>query len=600
MISVTWKRTAVACAALLACVAGAQAALGATSARTTSARSGPAASVSWTGTWAVAPQSGGASFGQQTLRQIVRTSIGGKSVRVEVSNVFGTAPLAITDVRIALRSSGSTITPGTDHVVTFGGRTSTTIPAGGLAVSDSVAMSVAALSDVAVSMYLPQATGPSTYHQQGTATNYVASGDVSGNASLPGAQPNGSYYFLTDLEVRSSAAKGAVVTLGASITDGFGSTTDANKRWPNDLAARLVHSGRVIGVLNEGISGNRLLVDGAGQSALHRFDRDVLSAPGVKWVIFSDDPINDLGSTNPPPTAAQLIAAVRTLITAAHKHKIKFLCSTLTPYQGAGYWTPQGEKAREAFNAFVRSSKSGCDGVIDQAKATRDPSAPTRYLPAYDSGDHLHPNDAGYQAIANAVNLKLFGPAPKFASLAATFNDAGITADNNTGPGDYDGNGASFSATALAKAGARPGATIKSAGLSFTFPEVSAGAPDNTVAEGQTIKISGHGTLGFLISGSYGPATGTGTITYTNGSTQKFTLTVPDWYSTIAPSHGAVAVASAYQNHQGNITYAHSADIFSETVKLASGKTIASVTLPSGKPLAAGTPALHVFALAAA
>jgi hypothetical protein len=146
-----------------------------------------------------------------------------------------------------------------------------------------------------------------------------------------------------------------------------------------------------------------------GPSALNRFDRDVLAQPGVKWVIFSDDPINDLGSTSPPPTANQLITGLRQLISRAHQKGLKFLCSTLTPYQDASYWTQQGETARESLNAFVRGSGSGCDGVVDQDKATHDPANSTRYLPAYDSGDHLHPNEAGLQAIANAVDLNLFG-----------------------------------------------------------------------------------------------------------------------------------------------------------------------------------------------
>ena len=357
----------------------------------------------WTGTWSVSPQAGGSSFNQQTLRQIVHTSVGGPSARVEVSNAFGPAPLVIADVHVAQRSSGSTVTD--DHAVTFGGQSTTTIPAGGLAISDAVAVAVPALSDVAISMYLPQPTGASTFHQQGNATNYVAAGDVSGNASLSGAQNVGSYYFLTNLDVQGG--QGAVVTLGASITDGVASGTDDNRRWPNDLAARLASSGRAIGVLNQGISGNRLLVDGAGPSALNRFTRDVLAQPGARWVIFSDDPINDLGSTSPPPSADQLIAGAKQLVSRAHAQGLKFLCSTLTPYEGAGYWTQQGETAREAFNAFVRGSGSGCDGVVDQDAATHDPAHPTRYLPAYDAGDHLHPNEAGLQAIANAVNLDL-------------------------------------------------------------------------------------------------------------------------------------------------------------------------------------------------
>ncbi len=198
------------------------------------------------------------------------------------------------------------------------------------------------------------------------------------------------------------------MTLGASVTDGYKSTLDANHRWPNLLAERLVHAGLGIGVLNEGISGNRLLRAGAGESAENRFDRDVLMQPGVRWVIFSDDPINDLGSTKPPPTAEELIAAIERLIDRAHQHHIRFFCSTLTPYQGAAYWTPAGEAARERINAFLRTRKSGCDAIVDQDTALHDPAHPSRYLPAYDSGDHLHPNDAGYQVLANAVDLALF------------------------------------------------------------------------------------------------------------------------------------------------------------------------------------------------
>jgi len=375
------------------------------------AASNPTVSSSWTGTWSVSPEGGGASFRQQTLRQIVHTSICGSSARVQISNVFGVQPLVVSDVHVARRASGSTITAGTDHTATFAGRTSVTIPAGGSAVSDPIAFAVPGLSDVAVSMYLPNATGASTQHAQGTVTNYVAAGDVSGNTGLSGAQTTGAYYFLTNLDVQNSAAQGAVVTLGASITDGVASAANTNRRWPNDLAVRLANSGHTVGVLNQGISGNRLLVDGAGQSALHRVTRDVLGQAGVKWVIFSDDPINDLGSTTPPPTAAQLVAGTKQLISQAHQAGLKFGCSTLTPYQGASYWTQQGETAREAYNNFVRGTGNGCDGVVDQDQATHDPANPTRYLPAYDSGDHLHPNESGLQAIANAVNLNLFGPA---------------------------------------------------------------------------------------------------------------------------------------------------------------------------------------------
>ncbi|MEA2697872.1 MAG: hypothetical protein QOI66_2143 [Myxococcales bacterium] len=365
----------------------------------------------WTGTWAVSPQSSGTTFNGQTLRQIVHTSIAGSAARVQLSNVFGNQSVVIRDVHIAQRTSGSSINTSSDRVVTFGGQTQVTIPAGGLAISDSVAFAVSALSDVAVSLFLPQATGPATSHGQGSQTNYIATGDVSGSATLSGAGTTGSYFFLMNLDVQNTSSLGAVVTLGASITDGFGSSSNANRRWPNDLAVRLVNAGAVVGVLNQGINGNRLLADSGGPSAPHRFDRDVLAQPGVQWVIFSDDPINDLGSSN-PPTGAQLITEISGLITRAHQAGIKFLCSTLTPFQGAGGWTTQGETGRGQINAFVRGASSGCDGVVDQDVATHDPANPTRFLPAFDTGDHLHPNDAGLQAIANAVNLSFFGVAP--------------------------------------------------------------------------------------------------------------------------------------------------------------------------------------------
>jgi len=288
-----------------------------------------ASGIAWTGTWAASPQSGGASFGRQTLRQIVHTSISGAAARVQLSNAFGSAPVTIADVHLARRTSGSSVDTNTDRPVTFGGSTSVTIPAGAKAVSDDVAFPVTALSDVAVSFYLPQQVADATQHQLAEQTNFIAGGDVAGNATLPGAQTNGSYTFLANLDVQNSSAEGAVATLGASITDGIASAGDANRRWPNDLAARLNQAGRTIGVLNQGISGNALLHDGAGQSAVTRFTRDVLQQPNVKWVIFADDPINDVNNGN-PPSAGQLTAALTQMIDAAHRAGISFLCATLT------------------------------------------------------------------------------------------------------------------------------------------------------------------------------------------------------------------------------------------------------------------------------
>lgn len=338
---------------------------------------------------------------------------------MQISNAFGTQPLTVGDVRIALpnKNQAGAIRPATAQQLTFGGQTSITIPTGAVVVSDPVGFPVPALGDVVVDLYLPDATGPATQHSTGLQTNYVAQGDTSGRATLPSAQITQSYFFLTDLDVQNQPLRGSVVTLGASITDGYHSTPGANTRWPNDLARRLVEANLHVGVLNEGISGNRLLTDVTGPNAQSRFDRDVLTQPGVRWVIFSDDPINDLGfaalpgATAPAPSVEALIGGLQQLIERAHQKNIKFLCSTLTPYQGASYWTPSGEAEREQINAFIRTPNNGCDGIVDQDTATHDPANPTQFLPTYDSGDHLHPNDAGYAAIANAVKLTFFSRA---------------------------------------------------------------------------------------------------------------------------------------------------------------------------------------------
>jgi hypothetical protein len=263
----------------------------------------------WTGTWAASPMrdDAGKVFNRQTLRQIVHTSVGGQMARIHISNLCGTEPLTIADVHIARRSTASSIIAETDRKLQFGGLSSVTVQPGTAAISDSVDFQVPRLADVAISFYLPNPTGLATYHPSGFQTSYIADGDVSGSTNISPATIIQSYYFLVNLDIQDQAALGSVVTLGASITDGYASTFDANRRWPNDLAQRLLDTGLNIGVLNQGISGNRLLVAGAGESAETRFDRDVLTQPGARWVIFSDDPINDLGSTVPPPAAKQLI-----------------------------------------------------------------------------------------------------------------------------------------------------------------------------------------------------------------------------------------------------------------------------------------------------
>jgi lysophospholipase L1-like esterase len=344
----------------------------------------------------------------QTLRLIVRTSVAGSEVRIHISNLFGAQPLRIEDVHLAIASTGSAIVAGTDHTVSFAHRTFAIVAPGASAVSDPIPMKLPALAEVAVSFYLPNDTGPITWHPSAHRTNYRAHGDVSGQMVLPDAATTGSYYFLTNVDVEGKELMGAAVTLGASITEGYKATDDANDRWPDVLAQRLASQGIRVGVLNEGISGNRLLLAGAGPSAESRFQRDVIQQPAVRWVIFADDPINDLGSTRPPPTLPALIEGTEQLIAAAHKNHIRFYCSTLTPFEGADYWTPAEEATREGFNDFIRGKSSGCEAVIDQDEISHDPAHPTRFLPAYDSGDHLHPNDAGHRAIADGIDLSLF------------------------------------------------------------------------------------------------------------------------------------------------------------------------------------------------
>ncbi len=375
-------------------------------------------SPAWVGTWAAAPQSGtengasGISFNGQTLRQTVHTSLGGAEAQIHVSNLFGTRTLTIADVHMARPTGDGGVDTTTDKQLTFGGQTSTTIAPGAAIVSDPVAFPVPALGEVSISMFLPDDTGPDdTQHTDALQTNTIAAGDVSGQASIAGATTTTSGYYLTGLDVQSSTALGAVVTLGASITDGYASTTNANRRWPNLLAARFAQAGDQVGVLNEGIAGNRLLADITGPSAPSRFGRDVLAQAGVRAVIVSDDPINDLGVAAflgwAPPSSQQFIAALQQMMNSAHSSGVKFICSTLTPYQGAGVYTPAGETIREQYNDFVRQPGNGCDAIVDQDAAVHDPQNPTRYLSSYDSGDHLHPNDAGYAAIAAAVDLSV-------------------------------------------------------------------------------------------------------------------------------------------------------------------------------------------------
>ena len=398
-----------------------------------------AATENWVGTWATAvvarPPQAAASpipapkplhFNNQTLRQIVRASIGGERIRIVLSNTFGTAPLSIGAARVALRDKDAAIVQSSSRALTFGGGTAATIPPGAVIVSDPVTLSVAAFADLAVDIFLPGDTAagasPVTMHTAALQTNYLSEpGNHTGSPQLPVSTTTTSWFFLARVEVVAPRTTGAIVTLGDSITDGTSSTVDTNNRWPNHLARRLAAQKINMAVLNLGIAGNRVLSDGMGVNALARFDRDVVAQPGVTHVIVLEG-INDVGMAGmmrdtPRPTAAQLIAGHRQIIARARARGLKVFGATLLPCEGvifAGYWTPEGEKVRQALNEWMRTSKE-YDGVIDFDAVMRDPAAPTKLLPKYDSGDRLHPSDAGYQAMADAVNLELLksGGAPQ-------------------------------------------------------------------------------------------------------------------------------------------------------------------------------------------
>ena len=389
----------------------------------------------WIGTWATAAQprlpGPPQTFHNQSLRLIVHTSAGGAQVRIRLSNTYGDTPLIIGGAHIARRTAEADIDPATDRILKFHGRPSITIPARSMAVSDPVKLDVPALSDLAISLFLPETTVATTIHATAKQTNYVSgnAGNVTGTAKFPVATKIRSWPFLTGVDIEASSRGAAIVAFGSSLTDGDGSTGDTNHRWPDLLAARLQQAGKTqFGVLNEGIIGNRLLADSPpemaarygealGQSGLARFDRDVLSQPGVKYVVIGLG-INDIvfpGSITPPTqtvNAADVISGYRQLIARAHKKGVRVIGSTNSPFEDAllgdiRFYTAEKESVRNEVNAWILKSGE-FDGVIDFDAVVRDPNRPTRILAEFDSDDHIHPNDAGYIASANAISLALF------------------------------------------------------------------------------------------------------------------------------------------------------------------------------------------------
>ncbi len=357
--------------------------------------------------------------GAITLRQVVRVSAGGERVRIRLSNAFGTRPLAIGGARL-----GRSVSLGTPRIeggarLTFAGQSEAVIPAGAEIYSDPVALRVAAGADLAVSLYLPDAASPQTGHPGSRATSFTLPGNAVADGTLAGATPTIHWYALADVEVAGAPTAGTIVAIGDSITDGYGVKPERNTRWTDVLAQRLRArpATQAIGVVNAGIGGNRILLDGLGPNLLARFDRDVVARSGVRWVIVLEG-INDLGvlTRDAPATPAQHAALVAELkagftqmVARAHAHGIKVIGGTVMPFGGNSYYHPDAanEADRQAVNAFIRTF-DGFDAVIDFDRSMRDPAHPDRLSPRYDSGDHLHPSEAGYRAMGEAIPLALF------------------------------------------------------------------------------------------------------------------------------------------------------------------------------------------------
>ncbi|MBB5872574.1 lysophospholipase L1-like esterase [Allocatelliglobosispora scoriae] len=378
----------------------------------------------WVGTWGTATtlaslgNTGGSltGFNNQSIRQIVRTSVGGEKVRIRLTNAYGNQLLTIGHATVGkpVSPGSADLVPGSIREITFGGSESATVLKGADLVSDPVDLAVPALSELAVTIYLPVATGPTSWHWTSRQSTFIYAGDKAEDATGAGQTATlQHFFFLAGVEVASPTALGTVVVLGDSISDGSGATVNANKRWPDLLAGRIVNTWPALGdpgVLNESLAGNRVTRDGAelpfpalGTSTLARLDTDAFGQPGVRTVIVQVG-INDIQLSSEP--TANIIAGLRQLAIQIKGHGVRALVSTLGPFEGYPSWNTDREASRLAVNEYLRTTDD-FDGLIDLDKIIRDPAAPSKVLPAFDSGDHIHPNDAGAAAIANAVSLWL-------------------------------------------------------------------------------------------------------------------------------------------------------------------------------------------------
>jgi lysophospholipase L1-like esterase len=397
----------------------------------------PAPAAAWVATWTAADQAprppalarprnhSTAGFDDQTIREFAFVSAGGDRLRVRLSDADSPRPLTVGRVDLALAGRGAAVRPGTVRTLTFDGTRAVRIAPGRTVDSDPITLAVPPLSRVAVSLFLPRATGPVTYHAIARESDVVSGrGDVAGSLSgAPFHARTGSSYIADEIDVdRPIPGAGTVVAFGDSITDGYGTRVGAEARWPDDLARRLNAAGSPLAVVDEGLSGNRLLTGSRcfGASALARLDADGLAVPGIRDLIVLEG-INDIGfaatagpgcgSPHRHVPAARIIAGLRRIAARAHAAGIRVIGATLTPFAGAPDWTPAGERERDQVNRWIRTS-GAFDGVVDAARAVADPGHPLRLRPAFDSGDHLHPDDAGARAIARAVPLALLDESP--------------------------------------------------------------------------------------------------------------------------------------------------------------------------------------------